>query len=136
VVFPLNLSGALCLRRPPPRLMAHTAECPQEGRRHRQGGLYPGNVGDAPDAPSHASRYPRGRAPQNGASDAIYGQSAEPARTHPPSDRQLDAATGPDGGDAATGPDAQHVRGNSLGLPGPNAGGPGLTPYSTGTPQR
>jgi hypothetical protein len=26
--------------------------------------------------------------------------------------------------------------GNSLGLPGPNAGGPGLTPYSTGTPQR
>jgi hypothetical protein len=26
--------------------------------------------------------------------------------------------------------------GNSLGLPGPNTGGPGLTPYSTGTPQR
>ena len=26
--------------------------------------------------------------------------------------------------------------GNSLGLPGPNAGGPGLTPYSTGTAQR
>jgi hypothetical protein len=26
--------------------------------------------------------------------------------------------------------------GNSLGLPGPNAGGPGLTPYSTGAPQR
>jgi hypothetical protein len=26
--------------------------------------------------------------------------------------------------------------GNSMGLPGPNAGGPGLTPYSTGTPQR
>jgi hypothetical protein len=26
--------------------------------------------------------------------------------------------------------------GNSMGLPGPNMGGPGLTPYSTGTPQR
>jgi hypothetical protein len=26
--------------------------------------------------------------------------------------------------------------GNSLGLPGPNTGGPGLTPYSTGAPQR
>jgi hypothetical protein len=26
--------------------------------------------------------------------------------------------------------------GNSVGLPGPNPGGPGLTPYSTGTPQR
>ncbi len=26
--------------------------------------------------------------------------------------------------------------GNSLGQPGPNAGGPGLTPYSTGAPQR
>jgi hypothetical protein len=26
--------------------------------------------------------------------------------------------------------------GNSMGLPGPNPGGPGLTPYSTGTPQR
>jgi hypothetical protein len=24
--------------------------------------------------------------------------------------------------------------GNSMGMPGPNAGGPGLTPYSTGTP--
>jgi hypothetical protein len=26
--------------------------------------------------------------------------------------------------------------GNSMGLPGPNMGGPGLTPYSTGAPQR
>jgi hypothetical protein len=26
--------------------------------------------------------------------------------------------------------------GNSMGMPGPNMGGPGLTPYSTGTPQR
>ena len=26
--------------------------------------------------------------------------------------------------------------GNSMGSPGPNAGGPGLTPYSTGAPQR
>jgi hypothetical protein len=26
--------------------------------------------------------------------------------------------------------------GNSMGMPGPNAGGPGLTPYSTGTRQR
>ena len=26
--------------------------------------------------------------------------------------------------------------GNSMGLPGPNAGGPGLTPYSGGAPQR
>ncbi len=26
--------------------------------------------------------------------------------------------------------------GNSMGMPGPNTGGPGLTPYSTGTPQR
>jgi hypothetical protein len=26
--------------------------------------------------------------------------------------------------------------GNSMGMPGPNAGGPGLTPYSTSTPQR
>jgi hypothetical protein len=26
--------------------------------------------------------------------------------------------------------------GNSMGMPGPNAGGPGLTPYSTGTPPR
>ena len=24
--------------------------------------------------------------------------------------------------------------GNSMGMPGPNTGGPGLTPYSTGTP--
>jgi hypothetical protein len=26
--------------------------------------------------------------------------------------------------------------GNSMGMPGPNTGGPGLTPYSSGTPQR
>lgn len=26
--------------------------------------------------------------------------------------------------------------GNSMGMPGPSTGGPGLTPYSTGTPQR
>ena len=26
--------------------------------------------------------------------------------------------------------------GNAMGLPGPNIGGPGLTPYSTGAPQR
>ena len=26
--------------------------------------------------------------------------------------------------------------GNSMGMPGPNMGGPGLTPYSSGTPQR
>jgi hypothetical protein len=26
--------------------------------------------------------------------------------------------------------------GNSMGMPGPNTGGPGLTPYSTGSPQR
>lgn len=26
--------------------------------------------------------------------------------------------------------------GNSMGMPGPSMGGPGLTPYSTGTPQR
>jgi hypothetical protein len=26
--------------------------------------------------------------------------------------------------------------GNSMGMPGPNAGGPGLTPYSTGAPPR
>jgi hypothetical protein len=26
--------------------------------------------------------------------------------------------------------------GNSMGTPGPNAGGPGLTPYSTGAPPR
>ena len=26
--------------------------------------------------------------------------------------------------------------GNSMGMPGPNTGGPGLTPYSAGTPQR
>jgi hypothetical protein len=34
------------------------------------------------------------------------------------------------------GPPPSPSGGNSLGLPGPNAGGPGLTPYSTGTPQR
>ena len=26
--------------------------------------------------------------------------------------------------------------GNSMGMPGPNAGGPGLTPYSAGAPPR
>jgi hypothetical protein len=33
-------------------------------------------------------------------------------------------------------PMASPSGGNSMGLPGPSSGGPGLTPYSTGTPQR
>ena len=33
-------------------------------------------------------------------------------------------------------PPEQMQGGNSMGMPGPNSGGPGLTPYSTGTPQR
>jgi hypothetical protein len=45
------------------------------------------NLGDATEAPSRAPRYSRGRAPQNGASDGINGQSVEPTRTRPPSDR-------------------------------------------------
>ncbi len=33
-------------------------------------------------------------------------------------------------------PMASPSGGNSMGMPGPSTGGPGLTPYSTGTPQR
>ncbi len=33
-------------------------------------------------------------------------------------------------------PMANPSGGNSMGMPGPNTGGPGLTPYNTGTPQR
>ena len=80
-------------------------------------------------ASHHPSRFPRVQG--NNSANAL--NQAELSRLQSGSSMPPPAAMGAMPPPAAV---PSPSGGNSLGLPGPNTGGPGLTPYSGGAPQR
>ena len=82
-------------------------------------------LGDAADAPPCAPCRSHGPPQKNGALDREFGCSAQPARA---ARIQTGSSMPP------SAPMPNPSAGNTMGMPGPNAGGPGPTPYSSGFP--
>jgi hypothetical protein len=70
----------------------------------------------------------RAHGPKSGTDTTAQLNQAELAR--------LQAGAPPMGAMPPPAPMPNPSGGNSMGMPGPNMGGPGLTPYSSGPPQR
>jgi hypothetical protein len=128
-------------------------------------GLTPYSTGAAPPAPAPSANGAHGRMPAGGKKTSTRGgyipaTSATPPMHHAAVHHKMAPLTGstanqlnqqelarlqtgssmppppPMGAMPPPAPVPSPSGGNSLGLPGPNTGGPGLTPYSGGAPQR
>jgi hypothetical protein len=81
------------------------------------------HAGTGKMASHHPSRFPNAQG--NVANQLNQAELARLQQGAPPTSPQM-----------APPPPPPRGGGNSMGMPGPNTGGPGLTPYSAGTPQR